>query len=69
MEEERKQERVKSFLDLDGDSMRTKCNYECILVSMVDLLGFATRGFRFNKAYKLGFYLLHPVIELLLFQN
>ena len=55
MEEERKQERVKSFLDLDGDSMRTKCNYECILVSMVDLLGFATRGFRFNKAYKLGF--------------
>jgi hypothetical protein len=39
---------------LDGDSMRTRCNYECLPVSMVDPSGFTTGGFRF-KAYKLGF--------------
>jgi hypothetical protein len=53
MEEERKQERVRSFLD--GDSVRTRFNYEWLLVSMVDLSGFATGGFRFNKTYRLEF--------------
>jgi hypothetical protein len=47
--------------------MRTRCNYECLPVSVADPSGFATGGFRFNKAYKLGFQLLHPAIELLLF--
>ena len=42
-----------SWVLLDGDSMRTRCSYECLLVSKVDPLGFATRGFRFNKAYKI----------------
>jgi hypothetical protein len=30
---------------LDRDSMRTRYSYECLLVSMVDLSGFATRRF------------------------
>jgi hypothetical protein len=50
MEEERKQERVRPFLD--GDSVRTRCSNECLLVLMVELSGFTTRGCRFNKAYK-----------------
>ena len=53
---------------LDRDSMRTRCNYECLPGSMVDPSGFTTGGFRF-KAYKLGFQLLCPVIELPLFLN
>jgi hypothetical protein len=48
-----KRERERVFLD--RDSMRTRCSYECLWVSTVDLPGFATGGFRFNKAYKLGF--------------
>jgi hypothetical protein len=28
------------------DSMRTRCSYECLLDSMVDLSGFTTRGYR-----------------------
>jgi hypothetical protein len=39
----------------DEDSMRTRCSYECLPVSMADPSGFTTGGFRFNKAYKLGF--------------
>jgi hypothetical protein len=38
---------------LDRDSERTRCSYECLLVSMADPLGSATGGFRFNKAYKI----------------
>ena len=38
---------------MDRDNMRTRCSYECLPVSMVDPLGFATGGFRFNKAYKI----------------
>ena len=34
MEEERKQERVRSFLD--RDSMKARCNYKYLLVSMTD---------------------------------
>ena len=49
-EEERKQEKVRYFLD--GDSMRTS-SYACVPVSMADPSGFATGGFRFNKAYKI----------------
>jgi hypothetical protein len=49
-EEEKKQERVRP---LDGDNMRTRCSYECLPVSVVDLSGFASRGFRFKKAYKI----------------
>jgi hypothetical protein len=51
MEEERKQERVRSFCM--GIDMKTRCSYKCLLVSMVELSGFATGGFRFNKAYKI----------------
>jgi hypothetical protein len=40
---------------LDGDSMRKGYNYKCLLVPMVGLSGIGTGGFRFNKAYKLGF--------------
>jgi hypothetical protein len=43
------------FFFLDGDSVGTRCNYKCLPVSMADLLGFATGGFRFNKVYRLGF--------------
>jgi hypothetical protein len=39
---------------LDGDSVRTICRYEYLPVSMADPSAFATGGFRFNKAYKLG---------------
>jgi hypothetical protein len=40
-------------LPLDGDSIRTRWSYECLPVSMVDTSEFATRGFRFNNAYKI----------------
>ena len=50
-EEERKQERVRSFWN--RDSRGARCSYECLPVSMADLPGFATGGFRFNKAYKI----------------
>jgi hypothetical protein len=49
------------------DSMRTSC--ECLLVSMVDLSGFATRGFRFNKAYKIRILVVCPATELPLLLN
>jgi hypothetical protein len=38
---------------LDRYSMRTRCNYKCLLVSMADPSGSAIGGFRFNKAYKI----------------
>ena len=38
---------------LDRDSVKTRCNYECLPVSMADPSGFATGRFRFNKAYKI----------------
>jgi hypothetical protein len=50
MEEDRKQERVKSFL---SRIVRTRCSYEYLLVSMADLPGFTTGVFRFKKAYKI----------------
>jgi hypothetical protein len=50
-----REEAGESWVLLDGDSMRTRCSYECLPVSMADLSGFASRGFRFNKAYKLRF--------------
>jgi hypothetical protein len=56
--EERKEERVSFFLD--GDSLRTRCSYECLPVSMADLSGFATGGFRFNKAYKVRILVAPP---------
>jgi hypothetical protein len=58
MEEERKQERVRSFLD--RDSMRIRCSYEYLPVSMADLSGFATGGFRFNKVYKIRILVATP---------
>ena len=33
--------------------MRTRCNYECLPVSMADPSGFDIRGFRFKKAHKI----------------
>ena len=48
--EEREQKKVRSFLD--GDSVMIRCSYNCLPVSVADPSGFATRGFRFNKAYK-----------------
>ena len=57
-EEERKQGGVRSFLDSDG--VRTRCNYECLRVSVVDPSGFATGGFRFNKAYKIRILVAAP---------
>ncbi|EDL03407.1 mCG147077 [Mus musculus] len=35
------------------DSTRAGCSYECLLVSMVDRSGFASRRFRLNMAYKI----------------
>jgi hypothetical protein len=60
-EEERKQERVRSsFFFLAGESMRTRCSYECLSVSMADPSGFTTGGFRFNKAYKIRILVAPP---------
>jgi hypothetical protein len=50
MEKERKQE---SEVFLDRDSMKPRCSYKCLLVSIVDPSGFATGRFRFNRAYKI----------------
>jgi hypothetical protein len=45
----------------DRDSVRTRCNYECLPVSVVDPSGFATGGFWFNKAYLLiRIWVLYP---------
>jgi hypothetical protein len=40
--------------------MRTRCSYECLPVSMADPSGFATGGFRFNKAYKIKILVVAP---------
>ena len=37
----------------EEDSVRTRCSYECLLVSMADPSEFAAGSFRFNKAYKI----------------
>jgi hypothetical protein len=42
------------------DSVRKRCNYECLPVSVADLSGFATGGFRFNKAYKIRILVAAP---------
>jgi hypothetical protein len=60
MEEERKQERVKVFLD--RDSVRTRCSYECLLVSMENSSGITTEDFELMRLARLGFQLLLPVI-------
>ena len=57
-EEERKQERVRSFWD--GDSTRTRCSYECLPVSTADPSRFAIKGFRCNKAYKIRILVVVP---------
>jgi hypothetical protein len=49
---------VRSFSD--GDSMKARCNYECLPVSMANLSKFTTRGFRFNKAYKTRILVVAP---------
>jgi hypothetical protein len=67
VEEEKEEEKVRAFFD--GDNMRTRHNYYCLPVSMVDPSGFAIGGFRFNKVYKTRFQLLHPAIELPMFLN
>jgi hypothetical protein len=51
MEEERKQERG----PFGWDSVRTRCSYECLLVSMVVLSGFTTRGLDLIWLTRLGF--------------
>ena len=43
----------KTWCTLWTDSVRTRQNYERLLVSMADLSGFTTGGFRFNKAYEI----------------
>ena len=53
MEEERKQERVKSLLD--RDRMKTRSSYEYLPVSMMDPSGFTTGEFRLIKLARLGF--------------
>jgi hypothetical protein len=53
-EEERKQEKLRSFWT------GTRCSYEFLLVSMVDQSGFATRGFRFNENYKIRILIVVP---------
>jgi hypothetical protein len=45
---------------LDGDSMRTRCSYKCLPVSMANLSGFAARGFRFSKVYKIRILVAEP---------
>jgi hypothetical protein len=40
--------------------MRTRCNYECIAISMADPLGFVTGGFIFNKVYKIRILVVAP---------
>ena len=61
--EERKQERERVFLD--GDHMRTKCNYKCLLVSMASPL----EDLDLIRLTKLEVWLLRPAIELPLFLN
>jgi hypothetical protein len=50
---------------LDRYSVRTRCNYQCLPISMADLSGFITGGFRFNKVYKIRISVVCPAIELL----
>ena len=50
-EEERKQERVRGFLD--GDRKTARFRDYCLPAYMNNLPGFTTRGFKFNKAYKI----------------
>jgi hypothetical protein len=38
---------------LDRDSVRSRCSYGCLLVSMADSSGFVTERFRFTKIYKI----------------
>jgi hypothetical protein len=38
------------FFFLDGNSMRKRCSYNSLQVSVADSSGFAPEGFRFNKA-------------------
>jgi hypothetical protein len=45
---------------LDGDNVRKRYSYECLPVSMADLSAFTTRGFRFNKAYKIRILVVAP---------
>jgi hypothetical protein len=45
---------------LDKDSMKTRCSYKCLQVSMVDPSGFTTGGFRFNKAYNIRILVAPP---------
>ena len=42
--------------------MRTRSceDYKCLPVSVADLSGFATGGFRFNKAYKIRILVVAP---------
>jgi hypothetical protein len=40
---------------VDRDRMKTRCSYECLLVSKAVSSGFTTEGFRSNKAYKFEF--------------
>jgi hypothetical protein len=55
LDQGREEEAGESEVLSDRDSVRTRCSYECLLVSMADPSGFATRGFRINKAYKIMF--------------
>jgi hypothetical protein len=44
-----------------GDSIRKRCSCWCLLVSMVDLPGFNTGGFKFNMAYKIRILVDAPI--------
>jgi hypothetical protein len=51
--ERRREEARESWVLLDRHSVRTRCSYKCLPISMADPSGFITGGFRFNKAYKI----------------
>ena len=38
----------------------TRCSYKCLRVSVVDPSVFATKGFRFNKTYKIRILVAMP---------
>jgi hypothetical protein len=42
------------------DSVRMRCNYQYLPVSMADLSGFTTGGFRVNKVYKIRILVVVP---------
>jgi hypothetical protein len=50
-----KEEAGESEVLLNWDSMKTRCSYDCLPVSLADLSKFATRGFRFIRFTRLGF--------------